>query len=238
MLHSTRGIILKTFKYSENAVIVRIYTEKFGLRSYIIKGLSGKKRQGKKPFLQPLSLLNLIVYEKNSARLQNIKEIESVHAYTSIPFDIGKSTIVLFLNEVIYKSIIEEEPNVAMFDFIFNQMLALDINDESIADFHTKFLIEFSGFLGFMPHNSYSEQNKYFDLQEGCFVEQKPIHRNFMDCILSEKFNGLLCRNNQKLFNQSVQRNELLEKIIQYYSLHIPAFGELKSFSILKQVLS
>jgi DNA repair protein RecO (recombination protein O) len=238
MLHSTRGIVLKTFKYSENAVIAKIFTEKFGLRSYIIKGISGKKRQGKKPLLQTLSLLNLIVYEKNSANLQNIKEIESAHTYSSIPFDIAKSTIIMFLNEVIYKSIVEEEPNVAMFDFIFDQMIALDGADENIADFHTFFLINFSGFLGFMPHNSYSGQNQYFDLQEGCFVEQKPIHRNFMDSGLSEKFNQILCRNDQKLFSQSVQRNELLEKIIQYYSLHVPAFGELKSFSILKQVLS
>ena len=177
------------------------------------------------------------MYEKNSSNLQNIKEIESAFPYKSIPLDIRKSTIVLFLNEVVYKSIGEEEHNPGMFDFIFSEMINLDEIEENVTDFHIIFLMRFSKFLGFLPQNSYSSKNRYFDLQEGFFVSAKPFHSNFIGNRLSEKLSMVLSGEKEKIFSNASLRNELLTKIIQYYTLHVPAFDEIKSFSILKQIL-
>lgn len=236
MLHSTRGIVLKTVKYSENSVIAKIYTEQFGLRSYIIKGLSGKRSQGKKALLQGLSLLDLVVYEKATGNLQNIKEMESAYAFRAIPYDISKSTILMFLNEVLYKCIGEEVSGIPMFQFIYDQLIKLDESTCNISDFHLHFLISFAKFLGFMPHNNYSEKNQYFDLQEGDFIAEIPFHSNFIEKDLSLQMSNLLDGKTLIFSGKPKERNELLQKIILYYTLHVPSFGDLKSTEVLKQV--
>jgi len=238
MIHSSRGIVLKTVKYSESSIIAKIYTEKFGLRSYIFKGIAGQKKHRTKALLQGLTLLDMLVYEKPDSNLQNVKDIENAYAFRSLPYDIRKSTIAMFLNEIIYKSIGEEVPNIKMFGFIFDEIIDLDISDVSIADFHLRFLIKFSAHLGFSPMNNYSLANRYFDFQEGTFVAELPFHTNYLDESNSKNFSRMIQGNNPKIFDNQKERNEMLEKIIQYYKLHVPAFGELKSYAVLKQILS
>jgi DNA repair protein RecO (recombination protein O) len=238
MLHCTRAIVLKTVKYSETSVIVRMFTEAFGLRTYIIKGVFGKKKNGTRTLLQSLSLLDLVVYEKPGAGLQNIKEISIAHPYTSIPFDVHKSAILMFLNEIIYKSIGEQESDGAMFRFIYNQLLTLDETTSEIADFHLTFIIRFTKYLGFLPRNTYSEHNAYFDMQEGEFVSLLPLHTNFMNPHHSYQLNMLLQESPHKIFENASRRNALLEKIIIYYSLHVPAFGEVRSLPVLHQLFT
>lgn len=47
MIYSTKGIVLRTIKYGETSVIASIFTESFGVQSYIVNGVrtSGKKKQ-------------------------------------------------------------------------------------------------------------------------------------------------------------------------------------------------
>ena len=238
MLYSTRGIVLRTVKYSENSIIAKIYTEQFGLRSYIIRGLSGKSNNGKKALLQGLSLLDMVVYEKPTGGLQNIKEMEAAYAFRSVPFDISKSTILMFMNEVLYKCIGEEVAGKSMFQFIFNQIIQLDESTGNISDFHFHFLIILAKFLGFLPRNNYSEKNQYFDLQEGGFIAEIPFHNNFIEKDLSRQMSILLDGKNLIFVGKPKERNELLQKIILYYSLHVPSFGDLKSTGVLKQVFN
>ena len=238
MLLATRGIVLKTVKYSESSIIAKIYTEEFGLRSYIVKGVTGKKSHHKKSLLQGLSLLNMVVYEKSTAGLQNIREMEPAFIFKSIPYDIRKSTIAMFLNEIMYKSLVEEVANREMFSFIFNRLQKLDTSDVLISEYHIRFLIDFSGYLGFWPRNNFSDKNRFFDMQEGVFVSEKPVHQNFLDGETSRNFSMALQNTPERICPTQQRRNELLEKIILYYSLHVPAFGELKSFDVLKQVLN
>lgn len=238
MLHSTRGIVLKTVKYSENSIIARIFTEDFGLRPYIVKGVTGKAGHRKKALLQGLTLLNLVVYEKPTTNLQHIREMESATAFGSIPFDIRKSTIVMFLNEVLHKSLVEEVANPEMFNFIFNEIAKLDSLRDGVPEFHLRFLIKLTWYLGFFPRDNFSEQNRFFDLQEGVFINGKPLHSNFMNEPAARQFSRALRDEPEILCNRSSERNELLEKIILYYGLQVPNFGELKSYAVLKQVLN
>lgn len=238
MLHATRGIVLKTVKYSESSIIAKIYTEHFGLRAYIVKGVTGKKTHHKKSLLQGLSLLNLVVYEKPNSNLQNIREVEHAFIFKTIPYDIRKSTITMFLNEVLYKSLVEEVANNEIFNFIFNRLTGLDTSNDLISEYHIRFLIDFSGYLGFLPRNNFSRNNRFFDMQEGIFVSEKPWHDNYLEEETSRKFSAALQNTSGRICNTQPWRNELLQKIIQYYSLHVPAFGELKSYEVLKQVLN
>jgi DNA repair protein RecO (recombination protein O) len=240
MLHKTRGIIINTIKYSDTSVIAKIYTEQFGLRSYLVRGARGnRKSKTKSSQLQHLSLLDLVVYEKENNQLQNLRETETAYQFSSIPFDVIKGTMVLFLNEVLYKSLHEEGSNPELFGFLFDSLVKFDQLEDSFQDFHLGFLMGLSKFLGFYPRNNYSENNHYFDLQEGVFVSKKPLHNNFLNTNLAAKLNYMLKLNHLegRIFDNTTERNQFMEKLLEFYRLHIPGFGELKSHKVLREVL-
>ena len=102
MLHKTRGIILHTLNYSETSLIVKIITPDFGVKSYIVNGVRSKKSKFKATIFQPLALVDMVVSNTDKAELQRISEINILSPYTDIPYNIIKSSIALFLNEIVY----------------------------------------------------------------------------------------------------------------------------------------
>jgi len=240
MLYKTRGVVLRTIKYSDNSGITTIFTEKFGLRTYMIKGLGRNKTSLKKGSIQNLNLLNLVVYEKEKNNLQTIKEIESIIPYHTIPFNIRKTSVIMFLNELLYHSIKEEVANQFLFDYVYHGLLEFDELETGIENFHLQFVVGLTRFLGIYPRNNYSNQNQYFDLQEGVFVSDQPMHSNYLNIELSEKLSlmqqGPECLD--RLFLNSSARNELLERFLLYYRLHLPSFGEIKSHQVLREILA
>src|SRR6478735_5317875 len=120
MLHKTRGIVLKTTDYGESSVIVQVFTEKFGLQSYIINGVKKSKAKISRNMLQPLHLLDMVVYHKNAGSVQRISELKNSPVLLTLPYDVVKSSIAMFLNEVLYKSIKQQSADENLFDFVFS----------------------------------------------------------------------------------------------------------------------
>src|SRR3954463_15310211 len=120
MLHKTRGIVFKTTDYGETSVIVQVFTEKFGLQSYIINGARKPKAKITHNMLQPLHLLDMVVYHKNTGQVQRVAELKNSPVLQSIPYVMIKNCIALFLNEVLYKAVKQQSADENLFDFIFN----------------------------------------------------------------------------------------------------------------------
>ena len=118
MLVSTEGIVLHFIKYGESSVIATIYTRDYGRQSYLVNAARSKKSQNKASLLQPLFLVDMIAYQKQSRELHRIKELRSHQVYQNIPFEITKSSLSIFIAEVLYKSINEQESYPEMYDFI------------------------------------------------------------------------------------------------------------------------
>jgi DNA repair protein RecO (recombination protein O) len=240
MLYKTSGIAIHQVKYSESSVIAKIYTRQFGLLSFLVRG-SGKKKNGIKPaLLQHLSLTDMVISYKEKNNLHYIEEITAVYPFRSLPYDIRKSSVAIFINEVLYRSIREEEANENLFDFLYQTIVALDSQPET-GMFHLGFLINLSRHLGFFPKKSDSNENDFFYLQEGTFSNvQNPqyigIRKPFSTYLagLIEWSNG----NEVTLNITKEQRNELLSILLKYYQVHVPGFGELKSHHVLHEVLS
>src|SRR6185369_7455791 len=108
MLHKTRGIVFRFTKYGDTSIIVTIFTELFGLQTYIVNGVRSKSAKSKIALFQPLTLLDLIVYYKENANIKRIKEIRCVHQYQTVQTDVRKSSIGMFLNEILNKTVKEE----------------------------------------------------------------------------------------------------------------------------------
>ena len=241
MLHKVRGIVLKTTLYSESSVVVQVFTDKFGIQSYLINGV--KKTKAKIPMnvLQPLHLLDMVVYHKMNTQIQRVSEARPSPVFKTIPYDVVKNTIVQFLNEVLYKSIRQQHTDENLFDFIYNAISWFDESDEPAVNFHLAFLLKLSRFLGFAPHEQTKNDQKYFDLQEGDFKSVMPIHPYFIDKTDADWFLMLFNTPLEKIFeiklaNQT--RRFLLDKILVYYTLHTASFGQIKSHQVLEEVLS
>ncbi len=241
MIHSTRGIVFHHIKYSETSLIVKVYTELFGLQSYLIKGIRSRKSKTKSSLLQHLSLLDMEVYHKEKSKIHHIKEMKPAYQYKTIPFDIRKSSIVLFINEILYKSIQEEEPNQYLFDFIYNSIQILDLSEAHFSNFHLLFMVQLTKHLGFFPKGNYSKTKPIFNMQDGVFQKNLPL---FSNCI-EEPFSGYLNILQTHSFEESEKikiavnhRMELLQKLIDFYRMHLSGFREIKSHYVLSEVLN
>src|SRR4030095_3209256 len=141
MLQKTAGIVFRTIKFSETSVVSKIYTERFGMQSYIINGVRSPKSRFKASLLQSLSLLEMEVYYRENRNLNRIKEFQPAYIFKSIPFDVVKSSVGLFMIDVLSKSIREEEPNTGLFQFIFEKVTSLDECEQLPPEFLLHFLI-------------------------------------------------------------------------------------------------
>lgn len=241
MLHATPGIVLNQVKYSESSVIAKVYTEKFGLQSYMVRGIHSKKSKIKSALLQHLTLVDLVVYHKPKNNIHNIKEIKIAHPFQSIPYHIHKSSIAIFINEILYHVIKEEEANEDLFRFLFNSIQILDLLDEGFTTFHYSFLIQLTKHLGFFPKSNFSNKNCNFNQEEGQFTNQSGPENIFISPPYSSYISELAIQsyNNIKSVNiKSSHRNQLLEILLNYYRLHLPVALKIKSHLVLQTVLN
>jgi DNA repair protein RecO (recombination protein O) len=241
MYYSTRGIVFRQTKFSDSSLVVRILTEEMGLRSYIVKGARGPKSKLKASLFQPLTMLDLVATQKDRSDLQHIREAKVSYPYQTIFSDIRKSSIILFLDELLYKSIQEEAVNSYLFTFIYDHLVMLDQSPENPANFHLLFAVNLSRHLGFYPHGEYSDENTVFDMVEGQFLQTEPLPaENFMTGIYCAWLGRLMETPPEKFYSLNIPasvRHRLLEKILRYYQLHLPITGEFKSHTVLHDVL-
>jgi DNA repair protein RecO (recombination protein O) len=241
MLHKTRGIVFKTTDYSESSVVVQIFTEKFGLQSYIINGAKKPKAKIGRNMLQPLHLVDMVVYHKTAGNIQRIAELKNAPLLQTIPYDVIKSCLAMFLNEVLYKAVKQQTPDENIFDFIFNAIEWLDHAMYGLANFHLVFLIQLTRYLGFYPHGNNAQNANYFDMKNGTFSPYKPDSVSYLSPPHTSNFYNLLQSGfgdieNIKLSND--ERRYLINKILEYYAMHIEGFGNIKSHEVLEEVLS
>src|SRR5215217_631162 len=241
MLHKTRGIVLKTTLYSESSVMVQIFTEKFGIQSYMINGVKKPRAKISMNMLQPLHLVDMVVYHKTSTGIQRLTELRPSPVFRTIPYDIIKSTMVIFLNEVLYKSIRQQMTDEHLFEFIYSSICWFDECGEANVNFHLSFLLKLSRFLGFAPSTLSGTGDDYFDLQEGEFKNGRPIHPNFLEKQEASLFISLFSLPFEKINEikaENTTRRLLLDKILIYYTLHTASFGSIRSHQVLEEVLS
>jgi DNA repair protein RecO (recombination protein O) len=241
MIEKTGAIILHQLKYTDSGIIVQAYTRKFGRLSLLIKGMRNKKTGRHNVHFQPLSVLDLVIYFKESREIQMLKEFSISYSAADIQNNIKKSCIAIFLGEVLTSVLKEESPHEELFDYINDSIIYFDECRDRFLNFHIAFLTGLDSFLGFEPGKKESQENAFFDMMNGKFVQLPPVHGNYASAdisdILSEFFaTSWDCMDNINLTGS--RRNEVLETLLRYYSLHLPGLKKINSLEILKEVFS
>lgn len=241
MYNVSRGIVFRQIKYADSSLVVRVLTEGSGLVSFIIKGARGPKAKIRASLFQPLTLLELMYSQHGKGDLHHIREARIAYPYRTIPQDIRKSCILLFLNELLNKSIQEETANPSLFAFIFDHLVMLDETNENPSNFHLLFATQLTRYLGFFPHGNYRDDDSVFDLSEGIFGKTEPLPAShFITGQLCFMFSRLLTVPVSDFYRLSFPagiRHDLLEKLLRYYQFHLPLPGEFKSHLVLHEVL-
>ena len=167
---TTKAIVLSKLKYKDYDLIVKCYTEAFGIQSYLLRNIFKTKKGKLKPaYFQLFSLLELEADHKPNRSLQYIKEVKRYEVTTTIDTDIIKTTIVLFLSEILTSVITEEEPHSELYQYLETSIKWFDVH-ETYSNFHLIFLIELTKYLGFYPEIT-DTNTTYFDLEQGKFLQ-------------------------------------------------------------------
>ena len=237
--YTGRGVVLGTVKYGDKGVVVQMLTSTHGRQGYMVQGLgSGRSRGGKMALFQPMFALEFEGLESPKMQLHRFGEVHNGLVLQSIPFDVKKSTIALFMAEVLHRLIKESEPNDMLFDFVWGSVEALDDMQEGVANFHLWFLSQLCRFLGFSPGNEYFS-GAWFDIANGLYTELAPTRPHQMS-----QENALILRDMlecdvrylAEVGLNRAQRVDFLAALLSYYAFHLDTIHSVQSIRILQEV--
>ena len=238
MFNQSKAIVLHSIKYGETSLIVNCFLYDLGVKSFMIKGvLNSKNKKFSKSYFLPLSILCITYSIKTNKDLGYITEAKPAQIYTSLHIDLFKSSVVVFIGELL-NSVLKESPgsNQKLFQYLEYSLTWFDRSNK-VSNFHLKVLIDLTKFIGFYP-NIKEESHAFFDLNSGTSLEVKPS-KYYIQNLELKKFKELLGMtfedlNTMKLNN--VLKAKMLSIMIDYYSLHLQMFKSPKSIHVFNEV--
>jgi DNA repair protein RecO (recombination protein O) len=243
--HSTKGIVLRTVAYGDTSLIAQVYTELFGVQSYMIKGIrkASKKGSHKAIYFQPAAILEMEVYHNEFKSLQFIKSFDWGYTYQHIFFDVVRNAVALYMVELLQHSLKQPEANPELFYLMHDSLVHADKTDTAtLANLPLYFTLHLAAELGFEIQGQYSTQTPILDLMEGCFTTKAPVHQHYLavneSAIISNIQNIHFYEALATIKLNQATRRQLLEALQQYLALHVADFGTIKSLHILQAVLS
>lgn len=238
MLVKTKAILIHHIRYSDNSLIAHFYTQEYGNLSVMVKGISSRKGGARFNYFQPLHIFNLELYRYENRELHNLKELNLAFIPEKIPGDIHRTSLALFISELLYNVIREEDANRMLYDFIESSVITLDSITAGLSNFHLWFLVAFTAYTGIGPTPT-TLQDCYFDMLTGQFTAQQPMHPDILEPAHAAIFNRLLQMPAEKIASLRLageERTELLTSILKYYNLHLPGIRQIRSLQILKDI--
>ncbi len=221
MINKTKGLVLNYIKYGDSSIICKIFTNSFGLQSYIINGIRNSKTKNIALY-QPLNILNMVVYHKNNSGIQRIKEAKLDVIYSSIHVNMKKVLVCFFISEFLSKILNNESNQEEKFGFMQSSLIEFDKLDNKFSDFHVQFLIKLSRYYGIDIISSDQLNNSNYS--------EKQLNEYIQKCIDG----GYKVNIN----SNNILRNKVINLIIEYFSIHLEINIKLKSTDVLKEIFN
>ena len=236
----TEGIVLQSVRYGDTSLIVKVFTRKQGLKSYMLKGAFNRGSKNRAALFQNLNVINYVeVGKPKTGTLNYLKDAQLSLVYHSLPMVMNKSAIMMYVSELLSKTITEQEQNEGLFDFIVSSLQWLDLVEQDYASFPLFFTLELTRHLGFYPKANH-QSGFCFDMMEGTFAHDYPLHPYYFDAETSALLASLLNVGIDEASRRPLrlsQRRELLDGLIVFMRLHAPVMKDFHSHEVLKTVL-
>lgn len=241
----SEGIVLSLVRYGDHSSVVGIYTREEGLQSFMVKGIGKKNGRFRNAYFFPLSQVELVYTRTKPSGLLFIKEIRNSYVYRNLYTDIRKSTVAMFLSEIMSKTITQSEQDYRFYDRMSALLKFFDEDEANVAEFHLYFLLELASSMGFCPSLGNHGAEAYFDFNEGCFTSCIPPHTEYiggitvadLHCLVSLYLDESTPVSSRPMFPSS-RRTDLLRCLVRYIQIQAGWKGDLSSLEILHEVFS
>ena len=240
MLEKSPGIVLHSLKYSDDKQVIHILTPSHGCVAFLVRLSAAKKAKFRAAIFQPLACVDIEWYVRSREGLSTLKTA-TPRPYLSLPYDMTKRCVALFLAEFLHHALRHEPPSEQIFKFIANSLAWYDLAEDNIANFHLIFLLQFSQLLGIFPNLDAYTEGASFDLRSGTYTTA-PLSTSETILPTEAAFLPKLLRLNYATMRylqlSGRQRSQLLHAICAYYELHLPGFPKLKTLEVLGEMFS
>lgn len=230
------GIVLTTVRYGDNGVVVNVLTRDEGRRAYMASAGGGRKGGGSRmALLMPLSLIGFVPTGGRGGRMGRMSQTRLRQPSVRLQTDPTRRSVAIFVAELLYRSTPEDVPDPELFDFADTAIRQLDSDMSGAYNFHLWLMIHMAAYLGIEPEKERLGR-AIFDLEAGTWATSQPPHPNTIDGRMADLWDSLLNAEAAQLGDIAMSRAErqsLIEVMSQYYRLHLPNFGSLRSASIL-----
>lgn len=235
-----QGVVLQSIRYGDTSLIVKVFTREYGLRSYMVKGAFNRGASNRAALFQNLHFIQYVEAGKpNKGSLHYLKDVQLSMVYQSIPMVMNKSAILMYISELLSKTLTEEAQNATLYDFVHRSMQWLDLVEDSYANFPLYFTLELTRQLGFYPKANH-QSGWCFDMMEGSFAHDYPLHPYYLDATDAALLSSLLDLGIDEVCRLPLlvqQRRALLDSLITFMRLHAPVMNDFHSHEVLQTVL-
>ncbi len=219
-------IILHTVKYGDTSLIVHGYTENEGRCGFILRGAFKKAGKRNAPpattVLHPLSIVNFESSKGNGkSDLLYLKEYSPKRHLHSIRSDFSKTSIAMFISEILYRTLLHAERDETLYAFLEDAILKLEENEGSTANFHIWFLDRYLSHLGFPLERGYADIFSPFSPTEAQILQQ--VHDSSYEEAMQIPMTG-------------ESRSKLLEEILKYLEFHSGTKLDIKSLQVFRSM--
>lgn len=212
-------MVLHLTKFSDHGLVLHTVDSEAGRRSFLLRGV----RHGNAvAVFHPLGLLDVVSAESPKSSLAYLREWEPAAALHSVRSDRVKSSIALFLSEVLYRSLTTELADPGLFSWICAAVETLEGAEGSVANYPLWFLVCYAVKLGFMPGEPI-EPSGIFDESDEALLRQ----------LLKASFPEAMA-----IPLSSTRRLGLSRKLLQYLSWHLGTNIDARSLDVLHAVLA
>lgn len=225
MIVKSKGIVLSYMKYGDTSIIARIFTQELGYGSFIVNSIRSQKSKKSIGYFQPFTLLDMVLYVKESRDLQRVSEFKSHTPLHSIHQNFTKSTITLFLSEVFSKLLqFEHASNTPLYDFAEESIIAFDQIEVGLGNFHIQFLLKIGPYLGY----EIEQADSLFSSMDKLAPTSEDHH--LLEQMINDPYGSTYELNRQS-------RNIMLDSILSFYEHHAH-ISKPKSLDVLRSVLN
>ncbi len=213
-MEKTEAIMLNSVKYGDNKLILSVYTRDSGRMTLSVVIPRTRNRASALPYCQPL-FQNEIEYTARG-NIRRAARITPSFTYRTIPFDTAKMSVAMFLSEILTKTLTFAEKNDDLYNFIATSLQILDDQQYKGVNFHIKFLLQLTKYMGF------DIGAKHLVMPPYTLTLNQILESDFIEC--------------EQLELSGEIRSQLLQKTLDYYRQHFETLDNIKSLEVLQKI--
>ncbi len=234
-------ISLRVVKHTDTSSIATVWSRERGRMALAVPAGAGRTASRLRALTMPFSVFECVGHIRPGREIIKVSDVRPLGAGNPSASDPVKNIVAMFLGDFLYAVLRESQPDVHLTDFIFDAVEAFgNVRDTALANFHLYFLYRLSGFLGIAPDSGTYARGRFFDMSEGVFTSSAPLGKGAVDPARAKLLwilSNLEAEDLGKLHLNRKVRNEILDRMLDYYGMHHTSLSSLSSLQILRSVL-